>query len=254
MILRRITEHVKAQNWTAVALDFVIVVVGVFIGIQVANWNEARAFRAQEDAYLAQLHNEIASNTTMIDYQTRFVERVVASSLKTLSYVEGEQECSNDCELALINAFHASQVWGTGYAESKFQEMSRLGLPSDANVRSRVEAFFNFIDGWDVVNAAPPEYRERVRGAISPQEAAILWDGCYRITGGTYEELTTDCVEDLRSLDIAPTLQRIRNDTEIARMLRFWAGQNEYALRFYPDMRVNAEAAMSAIDQALEER
>ena len=35
MILRRVTEHVKAQNWFAVAIDFVIVVVGVFIGIQV---------------------------------------------------------------------------------------------------------------------------------------------------------------------------------------------------------------------------
>jgi hypothetical protein len=42
MILRRVTEHVKAQNWFAVGVDFVIVVVGVFIGIQVANWNESR--------------------------------------------------------------------------------------------------------------------------------------------------------------------------------------------------------------------
>jgi hypothetical protein len=42
MILRRITEHVKTQNWFAVGLDFVIVVVGVFIGIQVANWNAMR--------------------------------------------------------------------------------------------------------------------------------------------------------------------------------------------------------------------
>ena len=47
MILRRITEHVKAQNWTAVALDFLIVVVGVFIGLQVANWNDARGDRAR---------------------------------------------------------------------------------------------------------------------------------------------------------------------------------------------------------------
>ena len=39
MILRRITEHVKAQNWFAVAIDFVIVVMGVLIGIQVSNWN-----------------------------------------------------------------------------------------------------------------------------------------------------------------------------------------------------------------------
>ena len=43
MILRRITEHVKTQNWLAVAIDFVIVVGGVFIGIQAANWNAARA-------------------------------------------------------------------------------------------------------------------------------------------------------------------------------------------------------------------
>ena len=39
MILARVIEHVKAQNWTAVALDFFIVVMGVFIGIQVSNWN-----------------------------------------------------------------------------------------------------------------------------------------------------------------------------------------------------------------------
>ena len=42
MLLRRVIENVKAQNWLAVSLDFVIVVVGVFIGIQVANWNDAR--------------------------------------------------------------------------------------------------------------------------------------------------------------------------------------------------------------------
>jgi hypothetical protein len=59
VLLRRITEHVKAQNWTAVALDFVIVVVGVFIGIQVSNWNVARQDRADEAAILQSLHEEV---------------------------------------------------------------------------------------------------------------------------------------------------------------------------------------------------
>ena len=58
MILRRVIEHVKAQNWTAVALDFVIVVVGVFIGIQVSNWNDARADRAGERQLLKRLQDE----------------------------------------------------------------------------------------------------------------------------------------------------------------------------------------------------
>lgn len=43
MLLRRITKHVKDQNWFAVGIDFIIVVIGVFIGIQVANWNTIRS-------------------------------------------------------------------------------------------------------------------------------------------------------------------------------------------------------------------
>jgi hypothetical protein len=42
MLLRRITKDVTDQNWFAVFIDFLIVVVGVFIGIQVANWNDVR--------------------------------------------------------------------------------------------------------------------------------------------------------------------------------------------------------------------
>ncbi|MEL7110348.1 MAG: hypothetical protein AAGJ68_14245 [Pseudomonadota bacterium] len=39
MLLRRVTKHVKDQNWFAVSIDFAIVVVGVFVGLQVSNWN-----------------------------------------------------------------------------------------------------------------------------------------------------------------------------------------------------------------------
>jgi len=57
MILRRVIEHVKTQNWTAVAIDFVIVVAGVFVGLQVQEWNAARGHRVAEliDARQAEL-------------------------------------------------------------------------------------------------------------------------------------------------------------------------------------------------------
>ncbi len=59
MLLRRITKHVREQNWFAVFIDFLIVVVGVFIGIQVANWNQARVDRIDELMFLQQLHAEL---------------------------------------------------------------------------------------------------------------------------------------------------------------------------------------------------
>ena len=60
MLLRRVIEHVRTQNWTAIGIDFVIVVIGVFIGIQVANWNDDRAVRQDQRAMLEQLYADLA--------------------------------------------------------------------------------------------------------------------------------------------------------------------------------------------------
>lgn len=59
MLLRRVTQHVKDQNWFAVGIDFVIVVVGVFIGIQVANWNDARTNEYREAEILETIYAEL---------------------------------------------------------------------------------------------------------------------------------------------------------------------------------------------------
>lgn len=59
MLLRRMTKHVRDQNWLAVALDFAIVVSGVFIGIQVSNWNAARLERTVERDTLIRLYADI---------------------------------------------------------------------------------------------------------------------------------------------------------------------------------------------------
>lgn len=58
MILRRLKANVEKENWFAVFLDFCIVVIGVFIGIQVANWNEARAEQARGESIKARLAAE----------------------------------------------------------------------------------------------------------------------------------------------------------------------------------------------------
>ncbi|GLQ20000.1 hypothetical protein ACFFUB_04340 [Algimonas porphyrae] len=55
MIFRRIKAHIEKENWFAVFIDFTIVVFGVFIGIQVANWNEARVDRDREALILERL-------------------------------------------------------------------------------------------------------------------------------------------------------------------------------------------------------
>ena len=72
MILRRITEHVRAQNWFAVGLDLGIVVVGVFIGIEVQQWADAQRQGRLERTYIERLQAEVLNllkNTkSQVDY------------------------------------------------------------------------------------------------------------------------------------------------------------------------------------------
>lgn len=58
MLLRHVSQHVRSQNWFAVLVDFFIVVVGVFVGLQVQDWNDARKERLEEDALLHRLYAE----------------------------------------------------------------------------------------------------------------------------------------------------------------------------------------------------
>ena len=42
MLFRRIKAHIEKENWFAVFIDFLIVVVGILIAFQITNWNERR--------------------------------------------------------------------------------------------------------------------------------------------------------------------------------------------------------------------
>ncbi len=60
MILRRFMQHVREQNWFAVGLDVIVVIVGIFLGLQVQNWYEDQQNRIDEETYLQRLHLEVS--------------------------------------------------------------------------------------------------------------------------------------------------------------------------------------------------
>ena len=59
MLLRRLTKHVKDQNWFAVALDFVIVVTGILIAFQITSWSETRTIAQKEGQLIERLASDL---------------------------------------------------------------------------------------------------------------------------------------------------------------------------------------------------
>ena len=113
MILRRITEHVKAQNWTAVALDFFIVVVGVFIGIQVANWNDAQAESRRSLQSLKELRSDYKDISVVTDELVGFYEGVIGDLQVVVSSLHSG-EFDDEAKKAVMRALSYGDVFGAG--------------------------------------------------------------------------------------------------------------------------------------------
>ena len=134
MILRRITEHVKAQNWFAVGLDFFIVVVGVFIGLQVANWNEARRDRVDEAIFLQDLHDDIliASQQSARTEAIRFLQAKDLETSAELIFGEQHDRELTEAECIAIAFSHTNNVSRSRLpALIHLQSAGRMGIISD---------------------------------------------------------------------------------------------------------------------------
>lgn len=59
MILQKIAENLKSHNWGTALVEVLIVVIGIFIGLQVDDWNKARKDREDEEIYLKSLHEDV---------------------------------------------------------------------------------------------------------------------------------------------------------------------------------------------------
>jgi len=67
MILRRVIKHVRNQEWTAVFLDFLIVVMGILLAFQITNWSAAQSDKAEYVRALDRLNVEIEANLAALD-------------------------------------------------------------------------------------------------------------------------------------------------------------------------------------------
>jgi len=67
MLLRPLIANLRARDWGAVLIEIMILVVGVFLGLQVDNWNEALKTEAEGRYYTQRLRDELAESVARLD-------------------------------------------------------------------------------------------------------------------------------------------------------------------------------------------
>ena len=81
MLLRRWTAHVRGENWFAVALDLLVVVVGLFIGLQIDTWWEGQKEARLESVYLLEIQEDFEASKSSLDEQIRAAEQTISDMI-----------------------------------------------------------------------------------------------------------------------------------------------------------------------------
>jgi hypothetical protein len=231
MIPRRLYAHVKAHDWFAVAVDFVIVVLGVFVGIQVSNWNATRQARARADVYSARLTDDIRFGAWQVEFMIAYYKDVLANAERAVGALSGGAPLSD--EQLLISAYRASQYLYYGTRRATYDEMvatGDIGLIADRRLRETALTFYAdpTIDAT-TDEGKNSEYRKAFRRAAPADVQRALLKNCgdLVIEPGDYAKIVGSinyaCALDLPAETIAAAAERLRADPALlpALQLRF---------------------------------
>lgn len=153
MILNRITEAVRKQNWLAVAIEFVIVVTGVLLAFQITAWGAERQARIEERNALVLLQEEAED---VVIYWRRAVLEALDRDARRITFVAAlssghiEPEDVPVIDDAIQRMFHYPSVFPPRNAYDALMASGGLAAISDGEARSAVSAYatwLEFIDG-----------------------------------------------------------------------------------------------------------
>jgi len=218
MILRRFTKHVTDQNWFAVGLDVIVVVVGIFLGMQVSNWNTTRLEEQKNKSYIERIREDLTENKKDFTQRKAYFNQVRMHSLaasETLNYSAeklGEQ--------FLIDIYQASQYMPRELGRDTYDEILSIGAlnsDSDRTVRKRLANFYRSIKAQLVNIQSNVPYRDLIRGIIPHRVQTAIRAACDDIisTGENGEpilSLPESCTLALTVEEISDAVIAVKNE------------------------------------------
>lgn len=93
MLLRRLSQDLRSQNWLGFGIDLAIVVLGIFLGLQASQWYEHRKELGMERAIRERLAEDFESIEADVQSAVRFhQEQITALEKMQNALREGEMD------------------------------------------------------------------------------------------------------------------------------------------------------------------
>ena len=254
MIFKRTMAKLRAQEWAAILIELCIVIVGVFIGTLVANWNQERLEKQATNRMLEQLRPEIQNQFDFFESARTYYRTTKPYAEQALAGWAGNKQVSDN--QFVIAAYQASQIYGIGInAQNWALAFGGTQMRDIADPRVRRNLAVVLTADYEPVgfSAVTTPYREHVRQIIPNSVQDAIRGSCndrnVRREGAQYlVALPASCPLKLDPDEAAMAAATLRAHPELVRELNWHLA----AIANYLTNVDGLEGAFRALDDSLE--
>lgn len=182
MILRKLAAAIFDQNWFTVLLEVVIVVVGIFLGLQVDDWNETRKDRLREVDFLQRIDDELAqdisefeSGITRADQRTKDAQLLLAALGDPTLVSRGPTEFVR----AVVRAGFTYSPVVSDHTFEEIKSAGELDIIGDVALRTAITKYYQQVrqySQWGYLREMNQiEYLKRQVGILMPAQFQAFW-------------------------------------------------------------------------------
>ena len=157
MIIKRIAIGLTKQNWSTLALEILVVIIGIFLGLQADSWYESKSRNRELDSYLSALADELANTAWMRTNYVHWHERVIAGLKKVLTTLDGASLTEDEEELAYFALTHVGNPPTSPQRSAVLSAMQAAGMLQLIESPDLRQLLGEMLSGLE------PEYREYLR-------------------------------------------------------------------------------------------
>jgi hypothetical protein len=115
VILSKFNRHLQSQNWLGVILDFLVVVIGIFVALQAADWNQSRLDRKEESYQLQFLYEELVNKENTFQVEFKEHQDILEKSFVVSMLLTKDSWQPNQRKIFEQNILSLFSFWGASF-------------------------------------------------------------------------------------------------------------------------------------------
>lgn len=251
MIGRRIITQLKRQHWTGVFIELVIVILGVFIGLQVQEWATARAEQQRADVLFQQVRGDLDNEKVSLETNKAYLETVAGYARIAEQGLQAPDTVDPDVWVASV--YQATQSFTSSSNRATFDEMQSTGainLIRNARMRVLLINYYSFRWANSDIAIAQAPYRQLVRSILPFKVQKALKASCgdqVKFVGQLLTmRLPNTCRTDLSPADIAHVAATLRDTRGLQEDLNYQSSIIESKIELLDQQLQQLDAVIAA--------